>query len=599
LVIRWAPGAVVAGGLAPSAGALSNRFTAPRHGTAFWVALWTVAVAAEFVALVPVIFAGGAPVVGADVVYRLVGGSFAAFGLIAWQRRPDSRSGPLMTATGFGLLLSLLVKQIDTGLAQTAGEVLEDIWEPAFIALVLFFVTGGRLAFRIDRLIVAGFFVVAFVLDVVSMLFVDQPGNVLLAFPSEKLYSVVDTTQRSISIVLCVATCAVIAIRWRAASQARRRAFLPSVAGAACLLMFVWLLGTDLVKGPRSQVMIIVAYSSMLVVPAAFLAGLLRSRLARGGLAQLFQELAGMRGEALEAALGRTLGDPTLVLAYRLPGSRGYADATGGPVLVPPVTQERASASVEVEGRELAALVYDASLDDDPEMIEAVRAAAAMALENERVLAESDARLAEVQASRQRIVAAGDAERRRLERDLHDGAQQRLVALSLQLRLIRSDIRRDPAQAEQLAVAASDELAHSLKELRELARGIHPAALDHGLASALDSLASRSIVATAVSCDAPEHVPRAVELALYFVACEALTNVGKYAEATAASLRLSRTPDGVAIEIADDGLGGADAAHGSGLRGLVDRVEALDGHLRVSSPAGAGTVVTAELPCAS
>src|SRR3954451_24213513 len=345
--------------------------------------------------------------------------------------------------------------------------------------------------------------------------------------------------------------------------------------------------------------MIVVGYASMLVRPATFLAGLLRSRLARGGLAQLFRELAGMRGDALQAALGRTLGDPTLVLAYRLPHSAGHADVAGRPVLVPPVTPDRASAPIEHEGREVAALVYDASLDDDPEMVEAIRAAAAMALDNERLLPQSQARLAEVQASRQRIVAAGDAERRRLERDLHDGAQQRLVALALQLRMIRTDIRRDPAQAEQLAAAASEELAHSLEELRELARGIHPAALDHGLAAALESLASRSTVATAVTCDAPEHVPRAVELAVYFVACEALANLGKYAKATAASLRLLRTSAGVAIEVADDGVGGADAANGSGLHGLTDRVEALNGRLLLPSPRAAGTVVTAELPCGS
>src|SRR3954447_9588229 len=148
-------------------------------------------------------------------------------------------------------------------------------------------------------------------------------------------------------IVLCVSTCVVIAASWRAASVPRRRALLPSVAGAACLLMFVWLLGTDLFKGPRSQLMIMLAYSSMLVVPAAFLAGLLRSRLARGGLAQLFRELGGMRGEALQVALGRTLGDPTLVLAYRLQSSPGHADAAGRPVLVPPVTADRNSASIE------------------------------------------------------------------------------------------------------------------------------------------------------------------------------------------------------------------------------------------------------------
>src|SRR4051812_13489625 len=561
-----------------------SRFTAGGRSAGFWVVLWALAVAATFGALVPIIFAGASTVEGADLVYRLVGGSFAAFGLIAWHRRPGSRSGPLMTATGFGLLLSLLLKQVHSGVTLTVGEVVEDIWTPFFVALVLSFVTGGRLESRLDRIIVACTFVVVFILDVFSMLFVEQPHNVLLAFPSESIYGVVDATQRTSLIVLAIVACAVIAGRWRASSPPRRRALLPSVAGAACLLLFVWLLVTDLVEGPRSQFMIMLAYCSMLVVPAAFLTGLLRSRLARGGLAQLFRELAGMRGDALQSALGRTLGDPTLVLAYKLPHSSGHADAAGRPVLVPPVTPGRASAPIEHEGRRVAALVYDASLDDDPEMVEAVRAAATMALENERLLAESEARLAEVQASRQRIVAAGDAERHRLERDLHDGAQQRLVALAMQLHMIRSDIRTDPAQAEQLAASASDELAHSLEELRELARGIHPASLDHGLASALESLASRSTVATAVPCDAPEHVPRPVELAIYFVACEALANVGKYAEATAASLRLSRTAAGVAIEIADDGVGGADAARGSGLHGLADRIEALDGQLRVSSP---------------
>ena len=554
---------------------------------------------AEFGALIPILFPGEASVEGAEVVYRLVGGSFAAFGIVAWQRRPDSRSGPLMMATGFGLLVSLLLKQIHAGVALTLGEVTEDIWTPFFIALVLSFVTGGRLTSAVDRFIVAWVFVVVFLIDVFSMLFAEQPGNVLLAFPSEAIYGAVDTTQRVMLIVIALAVAAIVAGRWRTASAARRRALLPSIAGAACMLVFVWLLATDLVRGPRSQLVIVVAYCFMLVVPAAFLAGLLRSRLARGGLAQLFAELGGMRGDALQTALGRTLGDPTLVLARRLPDSRGYEDATGARVLVPPVTPDRACAAIAHDGRAVAAIVYDASLDDDPEMVEAVRAAATMALENERLLHESDTRLAELQASRQRIVAAGDAERRRLERDLHDGAQQRLVAVSIQLRMLRSDIRRNPEHAEQLATAASDELANSLEELRDLARGIHPAGVDHGLASALESLADRSTVATAVSCDAPERVPRAVELAVYFVACEALANVGKYARATTASVRLARTATGVSVEIADDGVGGADAARGSGLHGLADRVEALHGRLVVTSPPGAGTVVTAELPCGS
>ncbi len=226
-------------------------------------------------------------------------------------------------------------------------------------------------------------------------------------------------------------------------------------------------------------------------------------------------------------------------------------------------------------------------------------AAAAIALENEHLQAESQSRLAELRASRERLVSAGDAERRRLERDLHDGAQQRLVAIAMQLNFLRTRIRDDPSTAEELATTASDELAQSLHELRELARGIHPAVLDHGLAAALESLASRSPVPATLRYETDEPLPAPVELAGYFVASEALTNVAKYAQATSASVRVTRAGGRAIIEIADDGIGGADPTRGSGLRGLNDRVEALDGTLRVVSPAGGGTVVVAELPCGS
>jgi signal transduction histidine kinase len=312
------------------------------------------------------------------------------------------------------------------------------------------------------------------------------------------------------------------------------------------------------------------------------------SRRPRRGLADLFRELWGMRGEALQAALGRALGDPDVIVVHLGPEETLPAPGDG-----------RSVAPVERDGRQFAALVYDASLDDDPELVDAVCAAAAIALENEQLQAESQARLAELHASRERIVAAGDAERRRLERNLHDGAQQRLVAIALQLRLIQAHIRRDPSSAEALVTTASDQLAESLKELRELARGIHPAVLEQGLALALESLAARSPVPTVVTCEVTERLPERLELAAYFVACEALANVAKYAQASAASVSLSRSDRGVAIEIADDGIGGADATAGTGLRGLVDRVGAVGGHLFVTSPAGAGTVVTADLPCDS
>jgi signal transduction histidine kinase len=576
-----------------------QRFAVPARSPLSWAGLWAVVAAAEFGALVPVIWSHGQPVDGAQVVFRLIGGSFAACGLIAWRRRPDSRSGPLMTATGFAFLASPLLAQIEAGAAQTAAIVFSDLWAIPFSALMLTFLTGGRLVSTIDRWAVASFVLPLIALQVVWLLFLEQDGNVLLAFPDEQIASAVDKAQRALSGVACASVIVLIALQWRAASPPRRRALLPSVAGAFALALFAALVTNDLVSGSRSDVLLWAAITSLVTVPLAFLAGLLRSRLARGGLADLFRELRAMRGPALQGALARTLGDPDLVVAYRVPGRDGYVRADGDAVEMPRAGDHRRIVPVEHNGREIAALVYDASLDDDPELVEAVSAAAAIALENEHLHAEAQARVAELRASRERLVAAGDAERRRLERDLHDGAQQRLVAISMQLRFLQSRIREDPSTAEELATAASNELALSLDELRELARGIHPAVLDHGLEAALESLAARSPVRATVSYEADGRLPAPVELAAYFVASEALANIAKYAQATSAAIRVRRDGSRAVIAVADDGIGGADASAGSGLRGLADRVEALEGRLHVVSPPGAGTVVTAELPCAS
>jgi signal transduction histidine kinase len=602
-MIRLARWDVVASTLAPrSADAPASRtvrrFAVPERGLAFWLVLWAVATGAEFAALVPVIWPGEERVETSQVVYRLIGGSFAACGLIAWRRRPDSRSGMLMAAAGAGFFVSAIIGQFDPPLAQTAAIVLQELWAPFFVALLLTLLTGGRLESRVDWLLVGAFVLALWIMQVVWLLFYEQDGNLLAAFPNADIADAVDKGQRSLAGLASVAVAFVVALRWWSASRPRRRALLPSVAGSVALLLFAALLTNDIVTGSRSQTVLWLAICSLVTVPAAFLVGLLRSRLARGGLADLFRDLKTTRGVGLQEALAKTLGDPSLVVAYRLPESLGYADADGRPVLVPPVASDRSAATVESEGTELAALVYDASLDDDPELVEAVRAAASMALENERLNAEAHSRLAEVQASRERIVAASDAERRRLERNLHDGAQQRLVALSLQLRLLEGRVGDDPS-AQELVSSASTQLAESLAELRELARGIHPAVLNHGLEAALDSLAARSTVPTTVTYEGDGPLSEPVELAAYFVASEALANVAKYAHATSARVRFSHAGRNAVIEIADDGVGGADEAGGSGLRGLADRVAALDGRLRVVSPQGAGTVVVAELPCGS
>ncbi len=203
----------------------------------------------------------------------------------------------------------------------------------------------------------------------------------------------------------------------------------------------------------------------------------------------------------------------------------------------------------------------------------------------------------ELHASRARIVEAGDAERRRLERDLHDGAQQRLVSLSLALRLAQSRLREDPDEADRLLAGAGEELTQALGELRELARGIHPAVLtDRGLPAALEALAARTPVSVELTGSLGGRLPGPVEAAAYYVVAEALTNVAKYADASAVQVRAERQNGRVLVEVSDDGVGGADPALGSGLRGLADRVEALDGRLEVESTAGAGTKVRAVIP---
>jgi signal transduction histidine kinase len=215
-----------------------------------------------------------------------------------------------------------------------------------------------------------------------------------------------------------------------------------------------------------------------------------------------------------------------------------------------------------------------------------------------RLNAELHARLEELAASRARIVTAGDVERRRLERNLHDGAQQRLVSVSLSLRLAMAKLESDPAAARAALAEAKDELALAHEELRELARGLHPAVLtERGLRAAVEVLAGRMPIPVEIAGGIPdERLPEPVEAAAYYLIAEALTNVTKYARASTVRIRLAASDGTVVVEVSDDGVGGADPASGTGLRGLADRVEALDGSLEVESPIGAGTSLRAEVP---
>jgi signal transduction histidine kinase len=299
----------------------------------------------------------------------------------------------------------------------------------------------------------------------------------------------------------------------------------------------------------------------------------------------------------LRDALAQALRDPSLELAYWLPQFRSWVDLDGRPLDLPDES-DRATTLIEQDGARVAALVHDPALLDEPELLDSVTAAAGIALENARLHAELRARLEELRGSRARVIAAGQAERQRLERNLHDGAQQRLIALSLELSLLEEQLGDDAEAAARLALARQ-EIAASLEELREVAHGLHPAVVSgHGLGVALEQLAAHAAVPVRLSVNVSSRLPESLEVAAYYLVSESLANVAKYAHASSASVEITRRTVDVVVEIADDGVGGADESRGTGLRGLADRVEALGGQLRVWSPVGGGTRVRAEIPCA-
>jgi signal transduction histidine kinase len=571
--------------------------------------LWGIAVAACAMAAVSTVLAltsdhvsePGWPAVLGDWVVL----GYGLAGVVAWWRRPESRFGPLLLAAASVFFVSSLARS-DAALPYTIGIAFDLLPAAVFLHVFLAY-PSGRLERRFERVLVAASYLVAFPVHVAAMTLGGfGPDNLLALTTAQDASTWVLRVQLGALSAFLVAGVLLLAVRRRRSPAAPRRALallIDSFALGLLMLAFLFVAGAlGMIEGQAAFEWLRRAMFFVIgLAPLAFLAGLLQARLARSAVGDLFIELRSNPAPGdLRDALARALGDPSLALLYWLPQFESWADLEGRQTQLPAENATRATTLLDRDGEHVAALVHHPVLEDEPELLQAVAAAAAIALENARLHAELQARLTELQGSRARIVAAGDSERRRLERNLHDGAQQRLVGIALQLRLLQDRIRGgNPDEAEQLVTTVSDELARSLSELRELARGIHPAVLEHGLSAALDSLAARSAVTTTVTFEPIERLPEPVEFAAYFVASEALANVAKYAHATVATVRVWRT-DGVAtIEIADNGIGGADASSGSGLRGLADRVEALEGRLLVSSPPGGGTVVMAEMPCGS
>jgi signal transduction histidine kinase len=548
-----------------------------------------------------------------SALHAAVGCAFVAVGLAAWHRHPRRPLGPLMVLEG------VVWYAIDLTLWRPSSIVLFLVsWSVGWLVFavlvqVLLSDAGGRLRTRLDRMLVGlaygvglgGALAVLTTYDT-SWSSSAQVSNPLLIRSDPALFDQVFRASEIAQLIVYLAVVAVVGARWRAASPAARRLLGPVLAPrAAAALVFAaaavpgivaplvdssFLGGFELAKG-----LSIAQACVYLLIPVGLMAGLLRSELARGAVADLVVRLGATPSAVggLEEAVRRALGDPSARLVHWLADRGGFVDAAGRPVALGG-DPARAVTTLVRDGRTVAAVIHDPALNASPGLVEAACAAAGLALENERLEIELRAQLAELRSSRARIVAAADAERRRLERNLHDGAQQRLVGLALRLRLAA---RAADGSAAGLIEDSLTELGCALDELRELARGLHPALLtDHGLGAALQSLASRTPIPVDLHVDAEGRLPAPVEAAAYFLVAEALTNVAKHAAASEVRVRVVLVDERLTIEVADDGKGGAYISSGSGLSGLADRLAAVDGRLELTSPVGRGTTLRAEIP---
>jgi signal transduction histidine kinase len=545
------------------------------------------------------------PAAASAALALIVGLAYVGSGLVARRQRPENRLGAVMIFIGFTWFVTFLA-DANESVVFTLGTVLEDLYLLGFVYLILSF-PSGRLRSKLDLGLVTAAVAIGTVVELAWLLFADArsqicsdcPNNALEITRNDGLANGILQGQRTVGVVLSVFTVGLLVRRWRRASVPERRAGAPVLwAGSAMFAALAFSVANDSFGHPLGEGP---AWTRELVfasIPVAVLAALVQRRLARGAVAGLVVELEGVAAVDLRGALARALGDPSLELAYWVSASGRYVDAGGQPVELPQPDSRRTATVVEREGEPVAALIHDPALSENDELVHSVCAAAALTLENARLQAELRARLAELQASRARLVEATDTERRRIERDLHDGTQQRLVSIAMALGLAESKLAADRPAVQPVLSEAREALAVALAELRELTQGIRPAILvERGLAPALDDLARRAALPVRLDVAISGRLPEQVEGAAYFVASEALTNAAKHSHASDVRLVAAQHTGVLLLEVSDDGIGGAATGRGSGLRGLADRVEALGGRLTVSSPPGRGTTIRAEIPC--
>jgi signal transduction histidine kinase len=528
---------------------------------------------------------GPFPPIPEEVVLEIAAPSLCVVaGVLVGRWRPHDRTAWwLVLAGALGLLGQLKLSNVAA--LFTLGSIVDGVHLAVLLHLLLA-LPDGRLHTKVDRVLVGAVYALALAVAVVPALFrpcadpygYGCPGNVVLVRPDPVLADAVSTWLSPIVLVVLVAVSLRLVLRWSRGSAPLRRVVGPALLAA---LPLAAALGLDLLEvwDPEETTANLVRAITTGALPIAILLGVLRTRAVGAGFGDLVVRTGpGSAATALDTAVAMALGDP----------EAHVVDAASSP---PPRPGRRLHPIVGRDGRTLAMLDHDAALDEEPELVSAVAGTAGLALENAQLADRVRQQLADVRASRARLAAAQDEERRRIERDLHDGAQQRLVSARMLLGLAIEE-----GGAGELVTEAAAELSAAIEELREFARGVHPSLVtERGLTAAVGSLAERSPLPVAVHGDLP-RLPTLVETTAYFVVAESLTNVVKHAVASAVEVRLSLDDGQLAVEVADDGVGGARLDGGTGLLGLRDRVEAAGGRFALRHTQGRGTTVVVLLP---
>jgi signal transduction histidine kinase len=511
--------------------------------------------------------------VAAGAVDLTVGWTLIACGLIGWSRRPQSRVGPLIAVSGFTWFLGTLAGS-DVGTIATLGVVFLTLHRgPLFHAIIGY--PSGRTSDRVDAFVVVVGYAYAATAPLARNNVVTVVVVSLVLVTTIRRYALAAGPERRARLTAMIAAAAVA---------------LPLAGGSVERLMGA---------GPNVERAVLWGYEAALILIAVgFLVDLLRGRWAQAAVTRLVVEL-GEDSETgtLQARLAHALGDRSLTIAYWLPETNSYVDEQGAPVELPVVGSGRSVTVIEQGGERIGALVHQAAVLDDAGLVDAVASAARVALSNVRLRAEVRRQVEDLDASRRRILEAGDAQRHRVEHELRVGVGQRLEEVRELLDLAVREVRSAPDRPGATGLEnAERELRETQVEVQELAAGIHPSLLtERGLGPALSSLAERAPCPVRLVAP-PRRLPAVIETTVYFVCSEALTNVAKYARASRVDVEVRAEEEMVTILIADDGVGGANPWAGSGLRGVADRIEALGGTLLVESPAGGGTRLRAEIP---